>query len=150
MLVVLGLLMAPVSCMCGASVPHGHSLFQLPNHNHGAVDDHEDDSGSVSEHSGAYAHLPHPLMLDDPECDNGHLTYPYAGDEGVARSNAMEQQSGAVLQTPPSSSFGQPMVMAQSSAIDTPTPTECEPLNLPATRTLEGLETLPETPPPQA
>ena len=153
LLLVGGLLMAPVSCMCGASVPHGHSLFQLPQHNH-ASDGHDDhaespDSPDHRAHSSAtFEHQPHPLMSADPECDRPGDVLTFTGN--FALSNAMEHQDGAVLQAPPSSSFGQPMVIAQPSSIITPSAQHCALLDLPGARTLEGLATSPETPPPQA
>lgn len=34
-LIVAGLLSSPTSCLCGADVPHSHSLFTLRGHHHG-------------------------------------------------------------------------------------------------------------------
>lgn len=148
LLVVAGLFLSPVSCTCGASIPHGHSLFQLPNHNHGAVDDHPADQHVVEPEKNSFAHQPHPLMVVDSECDKPKPGSRYAGN--FAMSNALEQQDSAVLQLPSASSFGQPMVIAQPSSLITPVAEQCEPVNLPTTRPLEGLATSPETPPPQA
>lgn len=45
-----GLLNFPVTCACGAAVPHGHSLFQLAgHHHHGPADAH--DHGHAHDHS---------------------------------------------------------------------------------------------------
>jgi hypothetical protein len=87
-------------------------------------------------------------MIAELECDESPFDHLVIGN--FALSNVMEHQDSAVLQAPPSSSFGQPMVIAQLSSIAAFDIEQCEPLNLPATRTLEGLETSPETPPPRA
>jgi hypothetical protein len=149
---VLGLLMAPVTCTCGASVPHGHSLFQLPHHHHGADDSHHDHHSEDYDHTShqktGFSHSPHPLMVDNPECDEPiHLL----GNSGhFALSNALEHQDSAVIQPPPTSSFGQPMTIAQPPGISTPLERECDSIFLPATRTLQGVAISPEIPPPKA
>jgi hypothetical protein len=148
LLLVFGLLLAPVSCMCGASVPHGHSLFQLPHHNHSAVDHDHHGYYTGQRHEDGFVHHTHPLMAVDLECEDPGGFTEYTGN--FALSNAMEHQDGAIVQAPPSSSFGQPMVIAQPSLPTTVDIGQCEPLNLPSTRTLEGLATSPETPPPRA
>jgi hypothetical protein len=145
LLLVLGLLMAPVTCTCGAGVPHGHSLFQLPHHNHAADQNHDDDHVPHSGHG--YSHVPHPLIAADLECDEPNSRLFFNGNFALA--NAMEQQDSAVLQAPSTSSFGQAVAMAQPSLPATMSCEQCEPLNLPGTRTLEGLSPPPETPPPQ-
>jgi hypothetical protein len=40
-LLTAGLATAPTTCLCGAGVPHTHSLFQLPGHHHRPDDRHE-------------------------------------------------------------------------------------------------------------
>jgi hypothetical protein len=156
LMLVFGLLLAPVTCTCGASVPHGHSLFQLPHHHHGAGDDshtHHNENehsehGSHSNHASGFTHLPHPLAVDEPECDTPELDMLLAGNFVLA--NALEQQDGAVLKAPPASSFGQPMVIAQPSLTPNNTIDSCESIDLPGTRILEGMATSPEPPPPKA
>jgi hypothetical protein len=152
LLLVLGLLMAPVSCTCGTSIPHGHSLFQLPHHHHGAAEygdshDHGEHHAPARTHDG-FAHQLHPLMNIDPECDElqSEVIFP----DSFAFSNMMEQQDSWVVKAPPSSSVGQPMAMSQASQITTPSAHTCNSIDLPRTRTLQGLETSPETPPPRA
>lgn len=153
LMLVVGLLIAPVSCTCGASVPHGHSLFQLPHHHHAAGDkDHEHHSGEEhaghSNHTDGFAHLPHPLAVDESECNDPQIEMLLAGN--FAFSNALEQQDSAILQAPPASSFGQPMAIAQPSLMTIAETSVCESIALPATRVLEGMATSPETPPPRA
>jgi hypothetical protein len=142
LLVVFGLLLAPATCTCGAGVPHGHSLFQLAHHHHDA------DQDAQPQASQGFSHVPHPLIAADLECDKPNSRLFFNGNFALA--NAMEQQDSAVLQTPSIQSFGQPMAIAQPSISATVSCDQCEPLNLPATRTLEGLSPSPETPPPRA
>jgi hypothetical protein len=148
LLVLLGLLMAPVTCTCGAGVPHGHSLFQLAHHHHDEDHDHSHDSVASVQADQGYSHVPHPLIAAELECDkpNSRLFF----DGNFALANAMEQQESAVLHASSISSFGQPMAMAQPSLPGTISCEQCEPLNLPVTQMLEGLSTSPETPPPRA
>jgi hypothetical protein len=155
LMLIFGLLMAPVTCTCGASVPHGHSLFQLPHHHHGddahehPVEHHDaQHAGHDHQKERGFSHLPHPLAVSEPECDSPQLDMLLAGNFVLA--NAMEHQDGAVLKAPPASSFGQPMVIAQPSVAAVQTAHVCESIDLPATRTLEGLATTPEPPPPKA
>lgn len=156
LLLAFGLLLAPVTCICGASAPHGHSLFQLPHHHHGAGDeDHTHHDGvehsghsSHSNHDHGFAHLPHPLAVSEPECNDPQINMLIAGN--FVLSNALEQQDSAVLQAPPASSFGQPMAIAQPSLTTIGETNACESVDLPATRVLEGMATSPETPPPRA
>jgi hypothetical protein len=148
-LMVLGMLMAPVNCTCGSSIPHGHSLFQLAHHHHGDDHDEHSDHAEHEEHdAGRFAHLPHPAMIDEPECDSPPDKFEFSGN--FALSNAMEQQDSVAMQSAPSTSFAHPLAIAQPSAIDTPSSQECDSVFLPATRTLEGVATSPETPPPRA
>ena len=156
LMLMFGLLLAPVTCTCGASVPHGHSLFQLPHHHHGS-DDHGHDHNHANEHhdhadhghhDSGFAHLPHPLAVSEPECEDPKLTMLLAGN--FVLSNALEHQDSAVLQAPPASSFGQPMTIAQPSVASIQTVDACESIDLPSTRTMQGLTTTPEPPPPKA
>ncbi len=142
LLAVAGLLLTPVSCMCGASVPHGHSLFQLPYHHHGA---NHNESDSMSESHGSMKGVGH-VGESDGECD-GHrrmLTF----DGNFALSNLAEQSDGAALKAPPSSSFGHAMAMTQPTFVSM-SPVNCESIDLPPARMLEGTQTSPETPPPR-
>lgn len=154
LMLVFGLLLAPVTCTCGASVPHGHSLFQLPHHHHGDDDqghyDHDEasDHQSHGHHDSEFAHVPHPLAVIESECDDSELSMLLAGNFVLA--NALEHQDGAVLNAPPTSSFGQPMTIAQPALPTIDSVDVCETVDLPSTRTLEGTATAPETPPPQA
>ncbi len=146
-LLVVGLLLTPVSCTCGAGVPHGHFLFQLAHHHHGDEDgDHHAHESDVAEHDSGFAHQPHPKMIEEPECTEGPGELGFTAH--FALSNAMEQDS-AVLQTTSASAFGQPSPMAQPSLIETPTVEQCDSIYLPATRMLEGVAISPETPPPK-
>ncbi len=146
-LLVVGLLLTPVNCACGASLPHGHFLFQLAHHHHDE-DLHEqpDDSDEVVQHESGFSHQPHPMVVEEPDCGES------PGERGFtahfALSNAIENDS-AMLQAPPTSSFGQPAPIAQPSLIETPTLQQCDSVYLPTTRTLEGVATSPETPPPK-
>jgi hypothetical protein len=153
---VLGLLMAPVTCTCGAAIPHGHSLFQLPHHNHAAPDhSHDHDAGDHDHRSGSAEALHiHPLATFMPhkvdECDEmGHHHPGLIAATNFALSNALEQHDGWTLKAPPSSSFGQPTVMTQPSLIDRIAAQQCDSIDLPATRMLVGMVTTPEPPPPR-
>ena len=148
-LLVFGLLLTPVTCTCGSSIPHGHFLFQLQHHVHdqdGHESDEADATAEASEHDSGFSHKPHPMMID--ECDDG------PGETGFtahfALSNAMEQQDSAVVNSPPASSIAQPSAITQPSMIETPNVQQCDSIYLPSTRTLEGVATSPETPPPKA
>jgi hypothetical protein len=144
LLVTTGLLMVPVSCTCGASVPHSHSLFELPHHHHGSSDhrdDHMDDSVLVSSAEAKHEH--------DRDCDEvlDELAHADHG-ERHALANALEQHDGWVIKSAPSSSIGHPIAMTQPALIMLPGQ-QCESLILPPYRLLEGTDTIPETPPPR-
>ena len=144
LLAVAGLLMIPVSCTCGATVPHGHSLFELPFHHHGA-DDHADHEMDHSH--GAHGVTPSTHEMSQEMCDS-HIPDGSVGFS-FATSNALEsQQDGATLNAPPSSSVGHPMAMTTPGLIAL-NPPACERIALPPTRVLEGSQPAPETPPPQ-
>lgn len=150
LLVAAGLLMVPVSCMCGSSVPHGHSLFQLPSHRHGNIDSHERE-GSPPGHGNHDSRI---ASSDADGIDHSSVAHHIAAGEprqtfSPAASNALEKHDGAVVQAPPSSSFGHPIAMTQPSTI-TLADQQCERLVLPSVRTMTGLEQTPETPPPRA
>jgi hypothetical protein len=87
-------------------------------------------------------------MKASEECDKPPLEMMSAGN--FAFANALEQQDGAVLQAPPTSSFGQPMVMMQPVQTAPVVAEICDSLDLPATRILEGMQPSPEIPPPRA
>jgi hypothetical protein len=154
LLAVLGMLLMPVSCTCGAQVPHGHSLFQLPHHHHGAYDAAGDAHSAVEDVSHAHhvhggkAAVPAGLK-GDADCDGAAAMMSSAQFTNVALQNVMEKGDGAVVKGPPTSSVGQPMTFAQPALI--PLPVACSnPLALPGVRQMHGTITLPETPPPQS
>jgi hypothetical protein len=43
---VAGMLSFPTTCQCGADQPHGHSIFEMPGHDHG---EQRDDTGNDRE-----------------------------------------------------------------------------------------------------
>jgi hypothetical protein len=143
LLVVTGLLMIPVSCTCGAAIPHGHSLFQLPHHNHASTDAH---AGHETPNDAVVSL---DQFMKDWECvgSNGDATNLHHKYH-FALSNVLEQHDGTAVQAPPSSSIGHPIAMTQSSMIALPC-LECQVISLPPTQTLQGAEPLPETPPPR-
>lgn len=145
-----GLLMAPVSCMCGASIPHGHSLFQLPFHNHASVDHAAHEARTHVVHQRPGNALPS-LMIPDVECGNGASESHFSTEEfsSIARSNAMEKNDDVSLQAPPNSSVGQPIAVTQPTLITLPGQ-QCELITLPPARVMEGLEPSPEIPPPRS
>lgn len=143
-LLALGMLLAPVNCACGASIPHGHFLNQLPLHQHD--DAQNDHSGTSAQHDSGFSHQPHPKIVEESGCGNtpGELEF----TAHFALSNAMEQDS-TLLQPSVTSSFGLPAPIAQPSLVETPTLEQSDSVYLTATRTLEGVATSPETPPPK-
>lgn len=150
MLLVLGLLIAPVTCDCGAGVPHGYSIF----HNHTVASDDDDQHKPTDVHpedrfedrtAADFDHQPHPLIASSLD-GTRHLLF--SGTFMLA--NALEKKDSAVVNTLPISSFGQPMVMAQLASAMLVTLDENEPIDLPGTRTLEGTTPSPEPPPPRA
>jgi hypothetical protein len=144
LLVTVGLLMVPVSCTCGASIPHSHSLFELPHHHHGS-------DGYRSGHTAGS----HRDASSDSNGEHGEDCEEYATETTGAdhethhaMSNALEQHNGWVIKSPPNSSIGHPIAMTQPALIMLPGQ-QCESLILPPYRLLEGTDTIPETPPPR-
>jgi hypothetical protein len=150
-LATVGLVMVPVSCTCGAPLPHAHSLFELPFHHHAHDDgryhvdqDDHDHHGHAS--AVAFATPELALLGDEVMCDSlkrGNTT-----GFNVAASNALEQHEGATLQAPPTSSVGHAIAMTTPALVTIAEPL-CETLLLPPARVLKGSTPLPETPPPQ-
>lgn len=149
LLVIAGLLTAPVTCMCGASIPHGHSLFQLPFHSHADADHPAPGDAGHDAHERT-DHMASVVVLQEDECDDGGERSGIHPDglKYSALSNATEKQDGAVLQVPPGSSTGQPVAITQPALIPLPGQ-QSESLLLPSAPVLEGLDHSPEIPPPR-
>jgi hypothetical protein len=126
---ILGMLITPVSCTCGAQIPHGHSLFQLPHHYHG---------GDPEAHPGASRHAEHGadsradinashstrswhnVMAAPGACEKTGKTAGHSMKFSFALDNLLEQGEGSSVSPPPTSSFGQPIAIAQPSLVSLP------------------------------
>lgn len=149
---IAGLLNFPITCQCGAPLPHEHSLFMVNQHRH-QVEARQQVSQSVPD-------VARRVPSDDHQHDHQHHQH-HRTNSGVARATTVDQEqqadqspfasefSRSDLRTPSAPSYTGELVAATLNVPLVPAAGNIDSWSMDQERMLSGEPPLPESPPPR-